>query len=182
MIYTYKSKSPLIHSTAFIAPSADIIGDVTVGPNSSIWFNVTIRGDVHYIKIGDGTSVQDNSMLHVTNGKYPLNLGNNVTIAHSVTLHGCTINDNTLIGMGTIILDDAEIGENSIVAAGSLIREGKHFSPGVLIAGAPANEIRQLREEEIEKNMKYASNYVAYKNIYLDGAQFQRIDKENYSG
>ena len=175
MIYRFKDLIPAIAEDAYIAPSADIIGDVSIRSNSSVWFNVTIRGDVHYIKIGEETNVQDNSMLHVTNGKFPLNIGNRVTIAHSVTLHGCTIHDAVLIGMNATILDDCEIGENSIVAAGSLVREGKKYPPGVLIAGTPAQVIRDVTHDEKEKNLTYAQNYVRYKNEYMTTENLQPI-------
>ena len=175
MIYRFKDISPEIHESVFCAPSAEIIGDVTIAAECSIWFNVTIRGDVHYIRIGAGTNVQDHAMLHVTNGVYPLNIGKNVTIAHSVTLHGCTVNDNTLIGMGSVILDGAEIGHSSIVAAGSLVREGKSFPPGVLIAGSPALVKRPLTGPEIKKNLQYAENYKRYKEDYKNPKLFQRI-------
>ena len=173
MIYRFKDLKPDIHKTVYIAPSADIIGEVVVGRDSSIWFNVTIRGDVHYIKIGEETNIQDNSMLHVTNGIYPLIIEDRVTIAHSVTLHGCTIKDACLIGMGAVILDGCEIGENSIVAAGSLVRENRKFPPGVLIAGTPAQIIRDLSDEEKNKNLTYSQNYISYKNEYMEPDNLQ---------
>ena len=167
MIYTYCGITPEISESVFIAPSADIIGDVVIGADSSVWFNVTIRGDVHFIRIGSETNIQDNSLLHVTNGRFPLNIGNRVTIAHQVVLHGCTIEDNSLIGMGAIILDGVTIGSDSIVAAGSIAREGKEFPSGVLVAGFPAEIKRKLRAEEIEKNRIYSANYVDYKRKYM---------------
>jgi carbonic anhydrase/acetyltransferase-like protein (isoleucine patch superfamily) len=167
MIYKYKDYIPKLGKDVFIAPSADVIGNVTLGDDCSVWFNVTIRGDVHYIRIGDETNIQDNSILHVTKGRFPLNIGNRVTVAHGVALHGCTINDQTLVGMGAIVLDDAEIGEKSIIAAGSLIREGKKFPGSSLIAGFPAKVVRPLKDDEIEKNLQYARNYIDYKNTYL---------------
>jgi len=175
MIYKYKDYNPIFGKDVFVAPSADIIGNVSIGTNCSIWFNVTIRGDVHYIKIGDETNIQDNSILHVTNGKFPLNIGSRVTIAHGVKLHGCTIHDQTLVGIGAIVLDDVEVGEKSIVAAGSLLREGLIFPRSSLIAGSPARVIRPLRKEEIEKNLQYSRNYIDYKNSYLNKYNFQTI-------
>jgi len=172
---------PKIGQSVFIAPSAQIIGDVTIGDNSSVWFNTTIRGDVHYIKIGKDTNIQDNVMLHVTNGKFPLQIGNGVTVAHGAIIHGSTIRDNTLIGMGAIILDDTIIDENSIIAAGSLILQGKNYPPGHLIAGSPARIIRPLKDEEIEKNLTYSRNYTAYKNSYLNKTIFREY-KENDRG
>jgi carbonic anhydrase/acetyltransferase-like protein (isoleucine patch superfamily) len=177
MIYQYKKLKPQIANSVFIAPNTNIIGEVSIDTDSSIWFNVTIRGDVHYIKIGKYTNIQDNCLLHVTNGKYPLTIGDKVTIGHSCTLHGCTIQSNTLIGMSATILDDVEIGEYSIVAAGSLLREGQKFEPGVLIAGNPAQVKRKLNTIERERNIQYAENYVRYKNNYLDRTQFFRIEE-----
>lgn len=176
MIYSYKEFKPEIDETVFIAPSADIIGNISVGKNSSLWFNVTARADVHFIKIGNETNIQDNTVLHVTNGIYPLKIGNKVTVGHGVALHGCTIGDNTLIGIRSTILDGAEIGENSIVAAGSLVREGKSFPHGVLIAGNPAQVKRELTEKEKSKNLKYAKNYVQYSQFYLKSGNFAEIN------
>jgi len=175
MIYRYKNYIPVTGSGVFIAPGADVIGNVTIGDDSGIWFNVTVRGDVHYIRIGNRTNIQDNSLLHVTSGLFPLEIGSQVTIAHGVILHGCRIGDNTLIGMGSTILDDAEIGANSIVAAGSLVRESKIFPEGVLIAGSPAVVKRSLTTTEIEKNLKYAANYVKYKDEYSNAEIFSPI-------
>ncbi len=168
MVFSYKEFIPNIHESVFVAPSADIIGDIIIGKNSSVWFNVTIRADVHFIRIGESTNVQDNSILHVTNGVHPLIIEDNVTIGHNVSLHGCTIGNTTLIGIGAIVLDDAEIGENSIVGAGSLVRESKKFPPGVLIAGSPAEIKRDLKDYEIQKNKLYATNYIEYSQSYLD--------------
>jgi len=175
MIYSYKDFSPNIDKSVFIAPSADVIGNITIGRNSSIWFNVTARADVHFIKIGNKSNVQDNSVLHVTNGVYPLTVGNKVTIGHGVALHGCTIGDNSLIGIHATILDGVEISKNSIIAAGSLVRENKSFPPGVLIAGNPATAKRKLSEEEIKKNLRYAMNYVEYSKTYLEKGNFKII-------
>ena len=175
MIYNYKDFSPNIDKTAFIAPSADVIGNISIGKNSSIWFNVTARADVHFIKIGNDSNIQDNSVLHVTNGVFPLTIGDRVTIGHGVALHGCTIGNTTLVGIHATILDGAEIGENSIVAAGSLVRERKSFPKDVLIAGNPAQLMRKLSEEEINKNLRYASNYVEYSKTYLEKGNFRLI-------
>jgi carbonic anhydrase/acetyltransferase-like protein (isoleucine patch superfamily) len=175
MIYRYIDREPVIDKSVFIAPSAVVIGDVTIGKDCSIWFQTTVRGDVHYIKIGSETNIQDNSILHVTNGKYPLQIGERITVGHGVTLHGCRIDDCTLIGMASIILDNVHISEYSIVAAGSIVRENSKFPPGVLIAGTPARQVRELHEYEKEKNISYARNYIQYKNIYLNKNNFKRI-------
>ena len=176
MLYRYKDPCPKLGKNTFIAPTASIIGDVNIGEGSSIWFNVTIRGDVHYIKIGKQTNIQDNSILHVTKDRFPLVIGNKVTVGHGVILHGCTVEDNSLIGMGAIILDGAFIPEYSIVAAGSLVREGTEFTPGKLIGGNPARIIRALTKEEKNKNLAYARNYTSYKSAYLNENDFQYIE------
>lgn len=177
MIYQYNELRPTVANTVFIAPNTNIIGDVAIGSDSSVWFNVTIRGDVHFIKIGNRTNIQDHCLLHVTNGKFPLIIGNGVTVGHSCVLHGCTIQSNTLIGMSATILDAVEIGEYSIVAAGSLIREGQKFQSGVLIAGNPAEVKRELSGLEKDRIRRYAENYIKYKNNYLDRSLFFRIEE-----
>jgi len=159
MVYNFKNKKPIISETAFIAPSADIIGEVTVGNNCSIWYNVTIRGDIAPVVIGKNSNVQDNSVIHVGHD-VPAVIGNNVTIGHNVIVHACTIKDNSLIGMGAIILDYAEIGEESIVGAGSLVTQRKKFPPRSLIMGSPARLIRELSEEEIQGIRDNVQSYV----------------------
>ncbi|QCT95005.1 gamma carbonic anhydrase family protein [Caminibacter mediatlanticus TB-2] len=176
MILRYKNNFPKINSSAWIAPSADIIGDVEIGEDSSVWFGCVIRGDVHYIKIGKRTSIQDMSMIHVTHFKkekklgdgYPTIIGDDVTIAHRVMLHGCIIGNACLIGMSATILDGAEIGEESIVGAGSLVTQNKKFPPRSLILGSPAKVVRSLTDEEVEKIYQNAKNYVNYKNDYIN--------------
>ncbi len=165
MILKFKEYYPQIDSTAWIAPSADVIGKVKIGKNSSIWFGAVLRGDVNEIIIGENTNVQDLSMIHMdTNSKTIL--GNNVTIGHKVMLHGCTIEDNCLIGMSATILDNAVIGEGSIVGANSLVTQGKVFPPRSLIMGSPAKVVKELSEEEVEGLINHAHHYVEYKNEY----------------
>lgn len=166
-IFTYQNLSPEIHKTVFIAPGVKIIGDVKIGENSSVWFNSVIRGDVHYIKIGSQTNIQDCSMLHVTNNKYPLNIGDNVTVGHSVKLHGCTIKDLCLIGIGSIVLDGSIVEENSMVAAGAVVIPGFVVPSKKLAAGVPAKIIRDLTDMEIEEIANGALRYVGYsKKMY----------------
>jgi len=161
-LFHYRDLFPKIRKTVFLAPGVKIIGDVEIGEQASIWFNTVIRGDVNYIKIGSNTNIQDCSMLHVTNGEFPLSIGNKVTIGHSVNLHGCTVKDLCLIGIGATVLDGAVIEENSIVAAGSVVRPGFVVPSAKLVGGVPAEIIRDLTGEEIEEFPKSAERYVNY--------------------
>jgi carbonic anhydrase/acetyltransferase-like protein (isoleucine patch superfamily) len=174
MIYNYQGKSPKIGAKTFVAPSSDVIGDTTIGEDCSIWFGTIIRGDVHYITIGDRTSIQDGSMIHVTHYKKedrsdgnPTIIGNDVTVGHKVMLHGCKIEDACLIGMSATILDGAIIGKESIVGAGSLVTKNKKFPPRSLIMGSPAKVIRELNEDEVKELYASASRYIKFKNNYL---------------
>ena len=167
-LYPYLDLYPSIAESVFLAPGVKIIGDVEIGEDSSVWYNSIIRGDVHYIKIGKLTNIQDCSMLHVTNGKYPLNIGNKVTIGHSVSLHGCIINDLCLIGIGAIILDGAVVEEKSIVAAGALVRQNFVVPGGKLVAGVPARVIRDLTKEEIDEFEISALRYKEYTKLTID--------------
>lgn len=174
MIQTFKNYSPKISPSAFIAQSADIIGDVEIGKDSSIWFGTVIRGDMHYIKIGKRTSIQDLSMVHINHftkpdrsDGSPTIIGDDVTIGHKVMLHGCKIENACLIGMGAVILDDAVIGSESIVGAGSLVTKGKVFPPRSLILGSPAKVVRTLNDKEIASLYASSKTYVNLKNDYL---------------
>ena len=161
-IITFKGITPKIHPSAILFDGVKIIGDVEIGANSSIWYNTVIRGDVHYIKIGSGTNIQDLTMLHVTNDRFPLNIGNNITIGHSVTIHGSTLHDNCLIGIGARILDGSIINSYSLVGAGAVVKEGFEVPAGVLVAGVPAKIIRELTEEEKRNIEISAINYIKY--------------------
>lgn len=167
MIRSFKDKSPRLADGVFIAPSAEVIGDVTIGINSSIWFLCTVRGDIDSIRIGDETNIQDNSVLHVTGGRFPLTIGNQVTMGHGVIAHGCTIGDRCLIGMGAVILDGAVIGDDSVVAAGALVPEGMIVPPGTLVAGIPAKIKRETTETERERIAEGWQHYVELKDVYL---------------
>ena len=166
LIKPYKGIHPKIHPTVFVVETAVIIGDVEIGEYSSIWFNAVVRGDVHYIRIGDRTNIQDLCMLHVTKDTHPLILGNDITVGHSVTLHGCTIKDRCLIGMGTTILDGAVVGEDCIIGAGALVTEGAVIPPGTLAIGMPAKPKRDLTEKEIARIRQSAQNYIDYARTY----------------
>lgn len=158
---------PKIHETAFVAPSADIIGDVEIGPQSSVWFQVVIRGDVNTIRIGKRTNIQDHSMLHVTRKTSPLVIGDEVTVGHRAMIHGCTIGSRVLIGMGAIILDDARIGDDCIIGAGALVTKGMVVPSGSMVIGMPGKVTRPLKSEELAFLPQSAQNYVA------DSADYQ---------
>lgn len=166
MIYEFLKKSPQFDDTVFVAPSADLIGDVTLGKESSVWFNVTIRGDVNWIEIGERSNVQDNTCIHVMNQTGPTKIGNEVTIGHSAMIHGCTIHDRVLIGIHATVLDEAVIESDVIVAAGSLVPPGKRLESGYLYMGSPVRQHRKLSEEEIASITKYSDNYVKYSRAY----------------
>lgn len=175
MVYKFKEIFPKIGDNSWIAPSADVIGDVTCGKDCSIWFGAVVRGDVHFIKIGDRVNIQDLSMVHVTHYKKddrsdgnPTIIGDDVTIGHRVMLHGCTIENACLIGMSATILDGAVIGKESIVGAGALVTKNKVFPPRSLIMGTPAKVIRELSEDEVKELYASASRYVAFKQDYLE--------------
>ncbi len=165
MILKFKEHYPKIDSSAWIAPSADIIGKVSIGEDSSVWFQCVIRSDVNEVIIGKNSNIQDLSCIHTDVDSKTI-IGDNVTIGHKVMLHGCIIENNCLIGMSATILDNAVIGEGSIVGANSLVTSGKKFPPKSLIMGSPAKVVRELSNEEVEGLIKHAASYVAYKNEY----------------
>lgn len=168
-IITYKGITPKIHPSVFICEGVRIIGDVEIGKDSSIWYNSVIRGDVHYIRIGEGVNIQDMSMLHVTNGKYALNIHDFASIGHSVNLHGCTLKSHCLIGIGATVLDNATIGENAFVAAGALVKENFVVPDNTLVAGVPAKIIRELKPDDIQRVRSTSSNYIKYVKEYREG-------------
>lgn len=169
MIKSYKGKMPKLHETVFAVESAQIIGDVEIGEDSSVWFNAVVRGDVNYIRIGKRTNIQDNCTVHVTKDVYPTILGDDVTVGHNVVIHGCVIKDRCLIGMGAILLDHAEVGEDSIIGAGALITEGARIPPRSLVLGIPGKVVRGLKDEEIERIAQSAKNYMGYVKNYRLG-------------
>jgi carbonic anhydrase/acetyltransferase-like protein (isoleucine patch superfamily) len=167
VIRSYKGVKPTIPSTCYVDESAQIIGDVVLGEHASVWMNAVLRGDVHEIRIGAHSNVQDNSVLHGMKQQWGVYLGEYVTVGHSVTLHGCVIEDRCLIGMGSIILNGARIGAGSIIAAGTLIPEKTVVEPGSLWMGSPGKFKRKLGPAEEESIMRYARNYLGYKDEYL---------------
>ncbi len=166
MLISYKGITPKLHESVFVCEGAKIIGDVEIGKDSSVWFNAVVRGDVNYIRIGERTNVQDGSVLHNTYLKYPLIIGSGVTIGHAAVIHGCTLKDNVLIGMGAILLDNCVVNSNSFIAAGTLVRENFEVPSGVLVAGSPGKIIRDLTENEIAKIRKSSENYLMYVQNY----------------
>ena len=167
MILDFKGKSPKISETAFVADSADIVGDVEVGDFSSIWFNAVLRGDENKIKIGNRTSIQDNVVIHVNN-EHEVQLGDDVSVGHGAVLHGCRVESNVIIGMNSTVLNGVEIGKNSIVGANALISEGKKFPENSLIIGIPGKVAREIGEAEIEGIAKNAAEYVKLGGEYRD--------------
>jgi gamma-carbonic anhydrase len=167
MIRPFRGVLPQIHATAFIADSAQIIGDVHVGEQASVWFGSVVRGDMFYIRIGDRTNIQDNCVIHTRTGEKPTILEEEVTVGHGVTLHGCYVERKSLVGIGSIVLDDVRVGHESLVAAGSLISPGTIIPPRSLVMGMPARVKRPLTDEEVASLDRYWQNYVEYSAVYL---------------
>ena len=168
MIRPYRGVSPRIAVSAYIDPSAQVLGDVVIGERSSVWVHVAIRGDVNYIRIGDETSIQDNCVVHVDHMVFPCLIGNRVTVGHSVVLHGCVIEDDSLIGIGAIVLNGAKVGRGAIVAAGALVPENMDVPPGMLVMGTPAKVKREVTAEEQVRFRKNCDNYVKITAIYKE--------------
>ncbi len=170
MIRPYRGTTPKIAASAYIDPSAQVIGDVAIGERSSVWCNTTVRGDVHYIRIGQETNIQDNCCLHVMTGEFPVIVGDRVTVGHSVTLHGCIVEDDCLIGIGSTLLNGVRVGRGSIVAAGSLVTERTQIPPGSIVMGAPAKVRRPANEADQEMIREHAAGYVEYRAAYREEA------------
>jgi gamma-carbonic anhydrase len=168
MLLAFQNKTPLTDSSTYIVESATVIGDVIIGAESSIWFNAVIRGDVNYIKIGKRTNIQDGCVLHVAREKYPLIIGDEVTVGHNATLHACTIESRCLIGMGATVMDGSTIRENCIIGAGSLVTPNTDIQPGSMVMGSPAKVKRKLSENEIRSIIDSANHYVNDIKSYLD--------------
>lgn len=167
MLKSFADKSPQIHETAFVAENAVIIGDVEIGEQSSVWYNSVVRGDVNFIRIGKRTNVQDGSIIHVTTALFPTVLEDEITIGHHVTLHGCYVESNCLIGIGAILLDGARIGANSLVAAGSLVTPHTQIPPRSMVMGSPAKVKRTLTDAEVENLKPFWQTYVKLSKTYL---------------
>jgi len=166
MIRPFRGVQPQIHETAYVDRSAQVIGGVHMGAESSVWCNTVLRGDMYYIRIGDRTNVQDNCVIHTRTGEKPTILEDQVTVGHSVTLHGCYVEHGSLIGIGSIVLDDARIGAQSLIAAGSLISPGTIIPPRSLVMGMPGRVKRPLTDEEVASLDLFWQNYVTYSKMY----------------
>jgi carbonic anhydrase/acetyltransferase-like protein (isoleucine patch superfamily) len=167
MLRPYKGILPRVHPTVFVDQTAQVIGDVEIGEESSVWMNVVMRGDVHWVRVGRRSNVQDGTIVHVMNGTHPTTIGDDVTIGHAAVVHGCTLHDRVLVGMGAIILNGVEVGEDSIIAAGTLLPEGMTVPPRSLVMGSPGKVRRTLGDEEVVSILGFASRYVAYRLDYL---------------
>jgi carbonic anhydrase/acetyltransferase-like protein (isoleucine patch superfamily) len=167
MLRPYRGRLPGVHPTAFVDQSAQVIGDVEIGADSSVWMNAVVRGDVNRIRIGQRSNVQDGTVVHAMRDTYPTEIGDEVTIGHAVVLHGCTIRNRVLVGIGAIVLNGADIGEDSIVAAGALVTERFVAPPRSLVMGHPARVTRELTADEVRSVLGYAERYVAYRLDYM---------------
>jgi len=168
-VYEIDGKKPRLHPSVWLAPGAQVVGDVEIGESSSVWFNSVIRGDVERVQIGARTNIQDLTMIHVTNGRFTCLIGDDVTVGHGVALHGCRILGRSLIGMSAVILDDVEVAEDTIVAAHSLVRVGFKVPPGTLVAGVPATVKRDLKPAELDEIKRSAERYAEYARNYRQG-------------
>jgi carbonic anhydrase/acetyltransferase-like protein (isoleucine patch superfamily) len=167
LIKTLNNKTPQFGKNCFLAENATIIGDVIMGDDCSVWFSAVVRGDVHYIKIGNKVNIQDNAVIHGTYEKSPTNIGNNVSIAHNAVVHGCTVKDNVLIGMGSIVMDDAVIESNTIIASGSVVLQKSILEPNSVYAGAPAKKIKTIIEDLSKGQIeRIANSYIKYSSWY----------------
>ncbi|MDW5287351.1 gamma carbonic anhydrase family protein [Formosa sp. PL04] len=169
IIKSVNGHTPQIPDDCFIAENATIVGEVSMGKNCSIWYNAVLRGDVHFIKMGDKVNVQDGAVIHATYQKSPTTIGNNVSIGHNALVHGCTIHDNVLIGMGSIVMDDCIIESNSIIAAGAVVTKNTIVKSGSIYAGVPAKKVKDISEELISGEInRIADNYVKYSSWYKE--------------
>ena len=169
IIKPVNGKSPEIPDNCYIAENATIVGDVVMGNQCSVWFNAVIRGDVHYIKMGNKVNVQDGAVIHATYLKSPTNIGDNVSIGHNAIVHGCTIHDNVLVGMGSIIMDDCVVESNSIIAAGAVVTKNTRVESGSIYAGVPAKKVKDISEELISGEIdRIANNYIKYSSWFKE--------------
>jgi carbonic anhydrase/acetyltransferase-like protein (isoleucine patch superfamily) len=170
LILPVLGKHPQFGENSFIAPNATIVGDVIMGDDCSVWFNAVVRGDVHYIRMGNKVNIQDGAVIHCTYQKNPTEIGNNVSIGHNALVHGCTIHDNVLIGMGAIVMDRCVVHSNSIIAAGAVLLEGTVVEAGCIYAGVPAKKVKDISQELINGEInRISNNYVMYASWFQEG-------------
>ncbi len=170
-LYEHKGRRPFVGEAVYVAPNATIVGDVVLGAESSVWFGAVVRGDVFPIRIGKRSNIQDNAVLHVTNGKSATTLGDEVTVGHMALLHGCTIGNRCLVGMGSIVLDDAVVGDECVIAAGALVTPRMRIPPRSVVMGRPAKVVRAATNADLEQILEAASNYVAYSADYASAVR-----------
>jgi carbonic anhydrase/acetyltransferase-like protein (isoleucine patch superfamily) len=164
---------PKFGKDCFLAENATIVGDVIMGDECSVWFNAVVRGDVNFIRMGNKVNIQDGAVVHCTYQKTTVHLGNNVSIGHNAIVHGCTIHDNVLVGMGAIVMDNCEIGSNSIIAAGAVLLEGTKVEPGSIYAGVPAKKVKDINQELINGEInRIANNYLMYSGWFKEGSEY----------
>ena len=169
VIKSVRGNHPQIPEDCYVAENATIVGEVSLGEECSIWFNAVLRGDVHYIKIGNKVNIQDGAVIHATYQKSPTTIGNNVSIGHNAMVHGCTIHDNVLVGMGSIIMDDCVVESNSIIAAGAVVTKNTHIKSGSIYAGVPAKKVKDISQELISGEIdRIANNYVKYSGWFKE--------------
>lgn len=174
IIRSFRGVSPLVHESVFVADNATLVGDVHIGERSTIWYGAVLRGDVHHIRVGSETSIQDNTVVHVTHGRFPAEIGDRVTVGHSATIHGCTIGSHCIIGMGSTILDQVEVGDHCIIGAGSLLTPGTKIPPGHLVVGSPGRIKRPLSQDELSWIEFSADHYIELCAIYRAEAESQK--------
>jgi carbonic anhydrase/acetyltransferase-like protein (isoleucine patch superfamily) len=169
LIKTVREKTPRWGKNCYLAENATLAGDVILGDGCSVWFNAVLRGDVHYIRIGNNVNIQDGAIIHCTYQKYPVNIGNNVSIAHGAIVHGCTIHDNVLIGMGAVVMDNVVVESNSVIAAGAVVAKNTVVKSGTVFAGIPAKKIKEIDKRILEEDvLRIAKNYAMYAGWYKE--------------
>ena len=167
MTLPFLGRAPRLGAEVFVAPTAAVVGDVTLGYGASVWYGASMRGDVHWISVGPGSNVQDCATVHVSRGTHPCRIGSGVTVGHNAVVHGCTVEDDVLVGMGAVVLDGAVIGAGSIIGAGALVTMNTVVPPRSLVLGSPARVVRALSDAEVERNRANAAHYVRMSRMYL---------------